>query len=219
MEFGGTQAIDVIAIVLAVVALFVTVVGFFASLRFYREGMEASRLANEVMAKVGEKTETISDQVGGLFRKTLKAALGKRSHLDESLASLNQQISDTNARLVRLAEQSMRSEDDDRKREFIDLINKELEAVSERVKSTQKSVEGMTYSSRVLDYCNSDGQLRIIRYLDGVDEQWVRLSTLASHGNMPDNEAAEFLDSLVESDEVLRRSQGMGLEYRIRWHV
>ena len=65
------------ALVLSVVALIVTGVGFFASLFFYQRGMEAQQRVGDLLTKVEAKVESISTQVGGLFETTLKAALNR----------------------------------------------------------------------------------------------------------------------------------------------
>src|SRR5882672_12676261 len=66
-----------LAITLSVVSLIITVVGFFASLKFYRDGVELQRAANEALTKLEEKIGFIQTQVGGMFDKTLEAAIGK----------------------------------------------------------------------------------------------------------------------------------------------
>lgn len=71
--------LDIIAIVLGLVALIVTVIGFFASLKFYRDGSEMQGRARDALAKIEEKAANIQSQVGGMFDKTLDAALGRSS--------------------------------------------------------------------------------------------------------------------------------------------
>lgn len=71
------DAIDIITIVLSLVALAVTVIGFFASLKFYRDGVEMQTRATNALAKIEERAAAIQSQVGGMFDKTLDAALGR----------------------------------------------------------------------------------------------------------------------------------------------
>lgn len=74
---GSTMsAIDIITIVLSLVALAITIIGFFASLKFYRDGSQMQSQAHDALSKIEEKTSTIQSQVGGMFDKTLNAALG-----------------------------------------------------------------------------------------------------------------------------------------------
>lgn len=76
------SAIESIAIVLSLVALIVTIIGFFASLQFYRHGMELQGRADQVLAKIEERASAIQTQVGGVFDKTLDAALGRTTSKD-----------------------------------------------------------------------------------------------------------------------------------------
>ena len=69
-------AVEIITIVLSLVALIVTVIGFFASLKFYRDGVEMQAQAARVLSKIEERASAIQSQVGGMFDKTLDAALG-----------------------------------------------------------------------------------------------------------------------------------------------
>lgn len=74
--------IDIITIVLSLVALAITIIGFFASLKFYRDGSEMQSQARDALSKIEEKTSTIQTQVGGMFDKTLNAALGISNQLE-----------------------------------------------------------------------------------------------------------------------------------------
>ena len=87
--------IDALAMVLAIVSLVITIVGFFASLKFYRDGVALQKSANDALTKLEEKTQFIQTQVGGMFDKTLDAAIGKREVLSanfgNSVSSLKEQ--------------------------------------------------------------------------------------------------------------------------------
>ena len=72
-------AVEIITIVLSLVALSVTVIGFFASLKFYRDGMEMQSRAEKVLSTIEERASAIQTQVGDMFDKTLDAALGRSS--------------------------------------------------------------------------------------------------------------------------------------------
>ena len=63
--------IDVLAIILSVVLLVISIVAFFASLKFYRDGVRLQQKANDALTKIEEKTAFIQGQVGGMFDKTL----------------------------------------------------------------------------------------------------------------------------------------------------
>ncbi len=68
---------EIVTLVLSLVALSVTTIGFFASLKFYRDGAAMQSQARDALAKIEEKAAAIQTQVGGMFDKTLDAALGR----------------------------------------------------------------------------------------------------------------------------------------------
>ena len=72
-------AINLAAMVLAVVAILLTLIGFFASLRFYRDGVELQTRVRELLSRVDEKVASVQSQVGGMFEKTLDAVIGRSS--------------------------------------------------------------------------------------------------------------------------------------------
>src|SRR6267143_4397524 len=48
---------EILSVILSFVALVVTIVGFFASLKFYRDGVTLQRSANDAQTKLEEKTQ------------------------------------------------------------------------------------------------------------------------------------------------------------------
>ncbi|TOJ75633.1 hypothetical protein, partial [Vibrio parahaemolyticus] len=91
---------DVLAIILSVVALIVTVIGFFASLRFYQDGVVLQKSANDALTKLEEKTKNIQDQVTGMFDKTLNAAISKGVEIDNSFDALDQKVEDAKKSII-----------------------------------------------------------------------------------------------------------------------
>lgn len=71
--------IDLATIILSVTAILLSGVGFFASLRFYRDGVELQSRVRELLSRVEEKVTSIQSQVGGMFEKTLDAVIGHSS--------------------------------------------------------------------------------------------------------------------------------------------
>ncbi len=71
--------IDLATIILSLVAIVLTVLGFFASLRFYRDGVKLQSSASALIARIEEKVASLQTQVGGMFEKTLNAVIGHSS--------------------------------------------------------------------------------------------------------------------------------------------
>jgi len=76
------SGIEALGIVLGFVALIVTVIGFFASLKFYRDGVQTQNHVDAVLTKIEERSSATQAQIAGMFDKTLTAALGKTSSVD-----------------------------------------------------------------------------------------------------------------------------------------
>jgi len=60
-----------VTLTISIVALIVTVVAFFASLKFYREGVELQQAASNSLVKLDEKINSLQNQVFGMYNKTL----------------------------------------------------------------------------------------------------------------------------------------------------
>lgn len=63
-----TVTLEVVSLILSVVALIVTALGFFASLLVYRWGTEAQVRVSDLLAKVEAKVEVISRDLGGMVK-------------------------------------------------------------------------------------------------------------------------------------------------------
>jgi hypothetical protein len=121
-------AIEALAIILSVVSLFITVVGFFASLKFYRDGVELQGKANDALTKIEEKTAFIQGQVGGMFDKTLEAAIGKRELMAANFEEIKAQIDEAGTKLVQES------------RALIQAASKEVGAVGEQERKRLESI-------------------------------------------------------------------------------
>ena len=130
-----TVDINIIAIILSLVALAVTVVGFFASLKFYRDGMDLQSGANDALVKISEKADSIHSQVGGMFDKTLDALIG-RSDLKRNFEGIDEQLKST-ADAIR---QISTAGEDERNR-LASVVNEQMGLIRERVQETRESVE------------------------------------------------------------------------------
>lgn len=90
--------IEITTLVLSLVALIVTVIGFFASLNFYRSGVEMNNQSRSALAKIEEKAASIHTQVDGMFNKTLDVALGRSNSAEaEKKQAILQESSSSHA--------------------------------------------------------------------------------------------------------------------------
>ena len=69
--------LEFVTLSLALTSLTVTIIGFFASVRFYRDGVELQRKAFDALNRIEQKTALLQEHFGGVLDKTLDAVLGQ----------------------------------------------------------------------------------------------------------------------------------------------
>ena len=139
-----TITLETIAILLSIVSFVVTVFGFFASLKFYRDGVNLQRTANDLLTKVAEKTETIQSQVGGMFDKTLDAALGKREALNNNFEELETQLSNAKEALLVEMRGQIGQLGEQQQIRIKNTVEEQIRILKEKVESTRESAEEIT---------------------------------------------------------------------------
>jgi hypothetical protein len=131
------SAIEIVSLILSIVALIVTVVGFFASLKFYRDGVTLQGKANDALTKIEERTQFIQTQVGGMFDKTLEAALGKNDELSASFEEISQQLELTKSRIVeQIGDAGGREE-----RRLTQIVDAQIQPLREKVQTAKALAE------------------------------------------------------------------------------
>ena len=128
--------IEIITIVLALLSIIVTTIGFFASLRFYQDGMSLQKQANDAMVRVEEKALSIQTQVEGMFNKTLDAALNKQNTIDNSFDTLNEQFEIAMKTIVEQAQQKVGESTADERKRLEEIANKQLSNIEKTLNST-----------------------------------------------------------------------------------
>ena len=165
------NAIDVLAIILSVVSLIITIVGFFASLRFYRDGMQLQTSANDALIKIAEKTQSIQTQVGGMFERTLDAAIGKRSELSQNFEEINQQLEEAKSKLIQEAAQQIGAIGENESNRLTQIVNGQMQLIREKVELTKESLENLSSSIMSVNYLDNVGVLEVA-FFDGTKYQY-----------------------------------------------
>ena len=132
---------DVITIILAIVALIVTIIGFFAALKFYRDGSSLQKLANDALVKIEERTNLIQTQVTGVFEKTLDAAISRSAQISTDFDEINSQIQKASEEIVNSASAQIQKAGKIEEGRLKQLVDERLKEVQERVQSTRTNVE------------------------------------------------------------------------------
>ncbi len=133
------DAIDILAIIVSVVSLIITVVGFFASLKFYRDGVELQKNANAALTRLAEKTDFIQTQVGGMFDKTLDAAIGKRMVVSENFEELSAQIEQTKAKLIEETVGQIGAAGEIERKRLSEIVDSQISLIQEKVDNARES--------------------------------------------------------------------------------
>jgi uncharacterized protein YicC (UPF0701 family) len=140
------QPIDLLeglTIVLSVVSLIITIGGFFASLKFYRDGVELQNAANRALTKLEEKTAFIQTQVGGMFDKTLDAAIGKREILSNQFEEVNEQLEKTKAKLIEESIEQIGAAGEQEQKRLSSIVDKQIALIRQKVETVRESAEEM----------------------------------------------------------------------------
>lgn len=74
-------------------------------------------------------------------------------------------------------------------------------------------------ASHLYRLVKSDSQLSIVKYMHGVDDEWIPLKTLASFANMTRDEAKAFLDQLCRENLAAAQRGVHDEEFRLSYRV
>lgn len=129
--------VDTVALILSIVALAVTVLGFMASLKFYRDGMEMQQAATRTLVAIEEKATMIHGSVNGMFDKTLNAALSPRANLEKKYDELEAEIEGMAARILQRISSDIGNMGDYEMSRIKEYVDEEVDRVREGVESVQ----------------------------------------------------------------------------------
>ena len=97
------------------------------------------------MTKIKEKTGAIQSQVGGMFDKTLDAALNRRNKMSESFEEINSQMEQTSSSIVEAALKEIGTAGKKERDKIQSIVKKQMNFVKERLQTTREEVEDMAY--------------------------------------------------------------------------
>ena len=144
-----TITLELLAIILSIVSVTVTVIGFFASLKFYRDGVELQQKANDVLTGLTEKTEAIRGQVTGMFDKTLEAAIRRETVVDASFDDVETQLEETKQSLIADVEQRIGEMGDQERQQIRHTLDERMKRVMEKLESARGSATDMVEERHV----------------------------------------------------------------------
>ena len=189
------SAVDALAIVLALVALIVTILGFFASLKFYRDGMELQQAATRVLAAVEEKAGFIQTQVGGMFERTLEAAISSKDNLESQYDDLRTQLDETTKGLIEDAVSQIGAASETERTRIAGLVESRMQSLEKKVVSTQRAAERLAIESPVVASGVGRTELEILKALTSNAEP-LRSSELTEASGLTRTAVSRALHSL-----------------------
>ncbi|MBU1370072.1 MAG: OST-HTH/LOTUS domain-containing protein [Bacteroidetes bacterium] len=142
MNIPVTDVLAILSIILGIVALIITVVGFFASLRFYRDGMNLQEKATNALTKIEEKTSSIQTQIGGMFDKTLDAAISnKGQRINQDFEDISLQIEKSKEVLIKDAISQIKNIGEGEKKKLESFISEQFKIINDQVNISQENTE------------------------------------------------------------------------------
>jgi len=208
------SAIDSIAIILALVSLTVTVVGFFASLKFYRDGVELQQAATRALVALEEKASSIQNQVGGMFERTLDAAINKKEDLSDQYEELQRQLDETTTGLVEDAMTQIGAASETERNRIAELVESRMKSLEDRVSSTQRAAERLALESPVITANVSSLELETLKSLAQHPEPQA-FTELSARMDVRKQTTHNTLRRLVDKDLVVREGHQRFAKYSL----
>jgi|GEM_PF-4830505 hypothetical protein len=142
MQLPISDILAVLSIILGLVALIVTVVGFFASLKFYRNGVDLQEKATNALTKIEEKTNSIQTQIGGMFDKTLDAAISNKGlKINQDFEDINNQLEKSKEVLIKDVISQIKDIGDGEKKKLESFISEQFKIITDQVNISQENTE------------------------------------------------------------------------------
>ena len=218
--------IDLVTIALSVVALIVTIIGFFASLKFYREGMKAQTLANKAMVSLSERTAFIQSEINEIKNKTLDAAITVSRDYEE----IQNKLEEVGTKIVQEARDSIGETRLEETNKLKEVVNEELSKLKELVTTSQASAEvrlheiGPVRPTFLTDSFGGvlpgretlkAGIREVMRRFKKKPDQWVALHTIANNVGISIRLADRLIKEMVKDGEIKTRKIEDNTQFRL----
>ncbi len=163
MTISIADLIGLASLILSVVALVVTIIGFFASLKFYKDGIALQDSATKALAKIEEKTNTLGMQMTGMFDKTLDAAINnKGSQITQDFEDTTEQIEKASRVVIEKITNDLNNVGAGEKDKLKKFIEEQFKTISEQVNVAQENATDLVTSSDNEFVAVSQFQARIL---------------------------------------------------------
>lgn len=153
-------AIEIITIVLSLVALFITIIGFFASLKFYRDGNELQKKANDAMVRIEEKSLNIEKHVEGQFNKMIDYIFNRDNSLNYNTEEINKQLEKFATDIINFAQTRIANFENSEKQEIKNLLS---EIIDTRLNTISKVVDKTKEDAKIAEYVTRKDAANLIQ--------------------------------------------------------
>ncbi|PSL12648.1 hypothetical protein CLV44_1166 [Marinobacterium halophilum] len=209
---------DVFSIILSVVALIVTIIGFFASLKFYRDGVQLQNSANDALSKLEEKTKNIQDQIVGMFDKTLDAAISKGAEVDSSFDDLDKRLVSVKESLTAEAIKELGAAGDMQINKIRDIVNEQLSRIEEGIDLTRVRTENALNKSNNVYTINPNIYEAVLCAFKRLGDRPVSQAELKSIMKIPASILSSTIKKMVEVGQLRVVSDDNGFKsYVVDW--
>lgn len=187
---------NLLSFILGAVSLIITVLGFFASLKFYRDGVELQKSANDALAKLEEKASALQIQVGGMFEKTLDAAIGNRSIVSDNFEDIQSQLEQLKRSVIDQATQELGVAGQKERDRLSEILSKQLSAVKETVETTRRSVAELAPPEPAASQTSRQAEARVMSAL-ALRGHWLTLTQIARGARLDMMTTRRAVESLL----------------------
>jgi len=140
MTISISDTLGIVSLILSLVALIVTIIGFFASLKFYRDGVSLQDSATKALTKIEERTTMIGQQFTGMFDKTLDAAISKGGQqISQDFEDINDQIEKVSTALIEKASNELTNIGAGEREKLKQYISDQFKNISDQVTVTKEN--------------------------------------------------------------------------------
>lgn len=149
MTISISDTLGIVSLIFSIVALIVTIIGFFASLKFYSDGVNLNQSATRALTKIEEKTNMIGQQMTGMFDKTLNAAINvnRGGQITQDFEDTAEQIEKASKALLEKISTDLKNIGVAEKQKLTKFVTEQFKTISDQVAVTQENATDIVTSS------------------------------------------------------------------------
>jgi DNA-binding HxlR family transcriptional regulator len=205
-----TITLETTAILVSIVSFVVSVLAFFAAVKFYRDGVSLQRASREALTKVAERNESLEEHVGGVFDKTLDATLGRRYELGSNFEELERQLFRSRETMLVEIRNQVSAMGDLPEQRLRRTVEEQMSLLKEKIQEARESAEEVADSSLpqreasiILESLNTVNRpLGLFELREEMEKRSVRTSTWTLKSILKDLITTNHVDQLYDHNHL-----------------